>query len=190
MTDKLRWEKENIRLSDAEADDREFLLEKAESAGESDLLRQALRMLEQLLIDERLHKTLVVRRGDDAEEPIASEMFRDDRYPEAPTTRKSLMLHKASKERIVVLQQRLKVQDISAVARIALRFLFRIVKEGNEGAQFFVVDKQGGVTEVRFAAVAQLGDVAEDGPPIDVPARPRGRIAVVARGGLALKPKG
>jgi hypothetical protein len=165
MTDKSTlWEKENIRLYENEAADREFARVKSECASDSDLLRQALRNAEQLVDDTDHQRTLQVRRLDGSVIQLLPELFQKDRTPDALMVRRSLILHKTSKQRINNLQKRLGLEDISAVARFALRFFSRIVREATAGAQFFIVDAKGGQTEVRFGAFTSSKNEIEQSP--------------------------
>ena len=149
-----RWEKENIRLFEEEAPDREFARVGAECASDSDLLRQSLRNTAQLVDDLEDGKALWVRRLDGASYELTPDLFRDPPSPIGTELRRSLILHHTSRDRINDLRERLGLEDVSAVARFALRFFYRIVREATAGATFRVVDQNGASTEVRFGTLS------------------------------------
>jgi len=157
MTDiSTDWVKENIRLCDSEALSREFLRVQTESASDSEVLRQALRNTQQLLDDINSGRKFVILMRDGAQIEVTRQMFKDGPEGSEPMSRRSLVLHRATKDRIIALQKKLGVKDISSVARFALRFFFLIVKEASNGAKFFVVDPRGLKREIRFGAVAGM----------------------------------
>lgn len=52
------------------------------------------------------------------------------------------------------LQEQLGLDDISAVARFALRFFARIVREAVGGADFFIVGADKSATQIKFGSFA------------------------------------
>jgi hypothetical protein len=148
------WVKENIRLCDDEMREREFLRVATDSASDSEVLRQALRITQQLVQDLDSGKRLEIHRRNGDVVSVEPSLFVDN--PDNPKSlhRRSLILHRSSVERIESLRLRLGLEDISAVARFALRFLFKIFKEDSEGANFFVFGQNDERTQVRFATVS------------------------------------
>lgn len=144
-----QWEKENIRLYEREAADREFLRIVTERGSDSDVLREALRVTEQFVEDIEQQKFLSLTRNGAGPVKILPEQFKDSASDEV-TIRRSLVLHQASRARLDDLQQKLELPDISAVARFALRFFAFIAREASAGAQFAVTDQHGSEVQIRF----------------------------------------
>jgi hypothetical protein len=164
----IDWEKENIRLAEGEAANREFLRVQTESASDSEVLRQSLRNVEQLVDDHEHHRKFMIRRPTGELIHVVPSMFVDPPIISGSMLRRSMILHKRSRGRINSLRARLGLEDISSVARFALRFSFRIVKEATAGAQFLIVDENGKSKEVRFGSIsgsqANAREPVTDGP--------------------------
>ncbi|MDR3448421.1 MAG: hypothetical protein P4M15_01495 [Alphaproteobacteria bacterium] len=160
------WEKEKIYMSDAEAADRDFLQDKTDAAGHSEVLRRALRILEELVEGERSprqEKLYIQKNGDKS--LLSSEMFKDAAVPPSTLTPTSIFLSPDSKARVVKMKDELGAADISEVMRIALRLFFRIAKEADSGARFFVSDVKGGFTEVGFEGLPQSAHAERNASP-------------------------
>jgi hypothetical protein len=151
--DHMQLEKENIRLFENEANDRELARIGSECASDSDLLRQSLRNCAQLVEDFKQGRALWIYRADGVTIEMKRELFLDPPNPSGEVLRRSLILYPSSRQRMNELQESLNLDDISAVARFALRFFSRVVREAKSGARFFVIDNEGASTEVRFGAV-------------------------------------
>ena len=146
--------KENIRIFVADLSEIEFARRASESVSDSDLLRQALRDTEVLLDDTDNGALLYAKRRDGTHVSFSPSSFRDADNSEKETVRRSLMLSRNAKSRIDELQIRLRVADISAVARFALRFFSKMVREAAIGSRFYVREQSGEVTEIRFGMLS------------------------------------
>jgi len=144
------WEKENIRLYTKEAADREFARVAAECSSDSDLLRQAIRYTEQFVDEIRRGQRLVILRTDGSETEVSPDLCKDGSLEGSPTIRRSLVLHQSSRPRLDFLAKELQLEDVSAVARFALRFFSRLAGEIASGSRFFVVSASGKRQEVKF----------------------------------------
>lgn len=176
-------EKENIRLFENEAADREFARVESECTSDSELLRRALRDTEVLLDDADRGIALRAKRIDGTVVELSPEMFFDPTGGQEWSVRRSLMLPPVAKMRINALRDRLKVDDVSAVARFALRFYAKMVREATAGARFFIFDKKTGRSkEIRFGAFDVMNSKGVTGGDSGVGPTPLPREAEMPKG--------
>lgn len=144
----------NLTLPGREAAGLDFLREATEASSDSEVTRQALRHLEQLVEDEELGIELKAKTQA-GETLLSSAVFRDrPQDSKDDLIRRSLILHEQSEMRLKELQVRMQATDLSEVVRCALRLYETIVRAAVEGAQFFTKLPSGEEFRVRFGSFA------------------------------------
>lgn len=146
----LKW---NLSIPRQEVANLDDLRVQTEASSDSEITRQALRYLEQLVNDEQ-HGIVLKEMRDGKEELLPSSRFRD-RLEDAKENlvRRSLILHEQSVARLKRLQDVMRAKDPSEVVRCALRFYEHLVRAGMGGAQFFAVFPSRESFQVRFPFV-------------------------------------
>lgn len=159
----------NLSLPGREMAGLDFLRRATEASSDSEVTRQALRHLEQLVEDEKLG-IILTARANGREIQFTSARFRDrDQGAKEQLIRRSLMLHEQSEMRLKKLQQAMDVEDISEVVRCALGLYEAIVRAAVNGAQFFARLPSGEEFQIRFGsfAVADPATAASRAPKAD-----------------------
>ena len=136
----------------------DFLRVETEASSDSEVTRQALRYLEQLVQDALADIKLKAIIGADTFWVTVGQ-FRDN--PERPLEldRRSLILHKRSMERLVGIRAAMDAKDISEVVRCALRFYDYLVSMSLKGACFFAELPTGELLQIRLGIKVQIPSV-------------------------------
>lgn len=152
----------NLTLPSREAAGLDLLRVQTEASSDSEVTRQALRYLEQLVEDESHGISLrVVNR--DGERRLSLDQFRDrPEGSEDRLMRRSLILHEQSEKRLLKLQAAIGAADVSAVVRCALRYYETLVRAAVDGAQFFAQLPSGEEYRVRIGPFASVASATED----------------------------
>jgi Arc/MetJ-type ribon-helix-helix transcriptional regulator len=150
------WVKANLSIPGREAAKLDFLRAETEASSDSEVIRQALRHLEQLVEDEKNGITLKTVGGT-GEAVLPSARFRDRPEEAESLERRSLILHEQSARRLEKLRVAMDTKDVSEVVRCALRFYEELVSAAVRGAQFFAVMPSGEKLRVRFGSFAPAG---------------------------------
>lgn len=152
--------KANLSIPGREAAKLDFLRLETEASSDSEITRQALRHLEQLVEDEK-HDIVLKVVSSSGEDVLSSSRFRDRPESTKNLTRRSLILHEQSAKRLAKLQHEMKARDFSEVVRCALRFYEKIVRASVNGAQFIAELPTGEKYRVRFGSFGSAEPVAD-----------------------------
>src|ERR1043165_8595756 len=145
--------KRNISIPRSEVAMVDSLQVALEASSDSEVTRQALRHLEQLVEDEKHGVKLKVVNGTSGQ-ILSSDRFRDRPEGVDYLRRRSLILHGPSDKRLERLRVAMGAKDSSEVVRCALRFYDKIVTSSLHGAQFFAVFPSGEEFRGRFSSCA------------------------------------
>jgi Arc/MetJ-type ribon-helix-helix transcriptional regulator len=143
----------NLTLRGREAARLDYLRTRLEASSDSEVVRQALRYLEELVEDEAAGKgfLIVPKNGNAHEITIAS--LADDLDDDLPLVRRNMLVHQSSVDRLESMKSLAGIPSDSEAIRMALKYYNILVDEAGEGSQFYIVSGQNRM-QVRIAGLA------------------------------------
>ena len=113
---------------------------KLEAVSDTEVLRYALRYLEQLLIDQKEGRSLYIRRKQGDEYIVSYQTLNRHLGEEETTTNRNVRLNQATIDRINSMKAFVGVTSDSAIVRRALRYLSLVMMESDDGSEFILTD--------------------------------------------------
>ncbi len=163
-----RLPRRNLTLYNSTQQILENLRHQLEAASDSELVRVALRYLEQLVIDQEEGRTLLIQSTDGASRTITYTALQADVGEDREFVKRNIVVNQGSIERMEDLKRALGVSSDSELVRRALRYLNLIVDETHKGSKFYLME-DGNQTLVRMDVLGKrsnrwkLGNIFKGG---------------------------
>jgi len=144
----------NLTLRQREVAHLDSLRESLETWSDSEIVRQALRYLEEFVEDHAVGRKFVVvpPKGRNPHE-ITLAVLDDDLDSDLSVVRRNLIIHQSSVDRLESMKKLAGIRSDSEAIRMALKYTNILVDEARAGSRFFVDDGQKKM-EVRLAGIS------------------------------------
>ena len=145
----------NLTLPERDTVQLDHLRTRLEASSDSEVVRQSLRYLAELIEDCSLGKKFLVVPRSRASYEITLEALRNDPEPTANLVRRNMMIHESSAQRLELLKELGDIDSDSKAIRMSLKLCSTLLSEVDDGSKFYILDS-GEKIQVRLAGLTPV----------------------------------